>query len=116
MSKALSGHLCSTELDQHGQVLIRLVVKRSLFGLLTQFMQARIIRPGIWSYSKPRAMSWASYSIMTLILRTVLVAVLFILESHRRRSEEHTSELQSRFDLVGRLLLDKKKKPKLTRQ
>src|SRR5438067_7075470 len=30
------------------------------------------------------------------------------------RSEEHTSELQSRFDLVCRLLLEKKKKQKLT--
>src|SRR5207249_7567900 len=29
-----------------------------------------------------------------------------------RRSEEHTSELQSRFDLVCRLLLEKKKKSK----
>src|SRR5437868_10222408 len=29
----------------------------------------------------------------------------------RQRSEEHTSELQSRFDLVCRLLLEKKKKP-----
>src|SRR5207249_12031943 len=29
------------------------------------------------------------------------------------RSEEHTSELQSRFDLVCRLLLEKKKKKKL---
>src|SRR5699024_11987138 len=29
--------------------------------------------------------------------------------SWRRRSEEHTSELQSRFDLVCRLLLEKKK-------
>src|SRR5437868_15111884 len=28
----------------------------------------------------------------------------------RSRSEEHTSELQSRFDLVCRLLLEKKKK------
>src|SRR5207249_7862310 len=28
---------------------------------------------------------------------------------HCRRSEEHTSELQSRFDLVCRLLLEKKK-------
>src|SRR5437868_9609130 len=28
----------------------------------------------------------------------------------RARSEEHTSELQSRFDLVCRLLLEKKKK------
>src|SRR5207249_10972646 len=30
----------------------------------------------------------------------------------RYRSEEHTSELQSRFDLVCRLLLEKKKKKK----
>src|SRR2546428_5821369 len=30
----------------------------------------------------------------------------------RRRSEEHTSELQSRSDLVCRLLLEKKKKKK----
>src|SRR5699024_12416018 len=30
-----------------------------------------------------------------------------------RRSEEHTSELQSRFDLVCRLLLEKKKQQKL---
>src|SRR5438067_6786215 len=31
---------------------------------------------------------------------------------HVVRSEEHTSELQSRFDLVCRLLLEKKKKKK----
>src|SRR5699024_742059 len=31
----------------------------------------------------------------------------------RNRSEEHTSELQSRFDLVCRLLLEKKKKTNL---
>src|SRR2546428_7377218 len=31
------------------------------------------------------------------------------LQSHRQRSEEHTSELQSRSDLVCRLLLEKKK-------
>src|SRR5207249_9268506 len=30
-------------------------------------------------------------------------------EAKRERSEEHTSELQSRFDLVCRLLLEKKK-------
>src|SRR5699024_11646982 len=33
-------------------------------------------------------------------------------EIRRARSEEHTSELQSRFDLVCRLLLEKKKKKK----
>src|SRR5437868_9126682 len=31
----------------------------------------------------------------------------------RYRSEEHTSELQSRFDLVCRLLLEKKKKSEI---
>src|SRR5699024_11872934 len=34
----------------------------------------------------------------------------------RTRSEEHTSELQSRFDLVCRLLLEKKKKKMKYRQ
>src|SRR5207249_11985043 len=33
-----------------------------------------------------------------------------ISQHSRRRSEEHTSELQSRFDLVCRLLLEKKNK------
>src|SRR5699024_2331133 len=34
----------------------------------------------------------------------------------RDRSEEHTSELQSRFDLVCRLLLEKKNKREVTKQ
>src|SRR5207249_11180835 len=34
------------------------------------------------------------------------------LDKYVTRSEEHTSELQSRFDLVCRLLLEKKKKNK----
>src|SRR5699024_11774584 len=33
---------------------------------------------------------------------------IFFVRNRRRRSEEHTSELQSRFDLVCRLLLEKK--------
>src|SRR5438034_2086895 len=37
---------------------------------------------------------------------------LFQLLAQRRRSEEHTSELQSHSDLVCRLLLEKKKKKK----
>src|SRR5699024_11926572 len=34
---------------------------------------------------------------------------LWIIGDHGSRSEEHTSELQSRFELVCRLLLEKKK-------
>src|SRR5699024_12556023 len=35
--------------------------------------------------------------------------IIFFAHHHVARSEEHTSELQSRFDLVCRLLLEKKK-------
>src|SRR2546421_5444773 len=38
-----------------------------------------------------------------------LIAAHQVLDGARRRSEEHTSELQSRSDLVCRLLLEKKK-------
>src|SRR5437868_12790745 len=43
--------------------------------------------------------------------RSVAIAPLrkHFLEFTEQRSEEHTSELQSRFDLVCRLLLEKKK-------
>src|SRR2546422_8040277 len=37
-------------------------------------------------------------------------AILLAYESYHDRSEEHTSELQSRLHLVCRLLLEKKKK------
>src|SRR5438067_13928589 len=40
------------------------------------------------------------------------VGRLVIDANQEARSEEHTSELQSRFDLVCRLLLEKKKKKK----
>src|SRR5438067_7064476 len=45
--------------------------------------------------------------------RTALLEELQLLaRAPSHRSEEHTSELQSRFDLVCRLLLEKKKKKK----
>src|SRR5699024_11472140 len=39
----------------------------------------------------------------------ICLLVKFSSETSNHRSEEHTSELQSRFDLVCRLLLEKKK-------
>src|SRR5699024_9423738 len=42
------------------------------------------------------------------IRKTNNIPIIFL--SAKTRSEEHTSELQSRFDLVCRLLLEKKKK------
>src|SRR5699024_11960750 len=50
-----------------------------------------------------------------LKLDTLIFPVIYHLQ-HISRSEEHTSELQSRFDLVCRLLLEKKKKKKKKQQ
>src|SRR5207249_11465252 len=44
--------------------------------------------------------------------RRIMWAMRRSLGNYQSRSEEHTSELQSRFDLVCRLLLEKKKKKK----
>src|ERR1041385_9572771 len=45
-----------------------------------------------------------------LLARCCLIWVCFNFTGQPRRSEEHTSELQSRLHLVCRLLLEKKKK------
>src|SRR5437868_7757148 len=44
----------------------------------------------------------------------ILIQAINALAAQHQRSEEHTSELQSRFDLVCRLLLEKKKKKNLS--
>src|SRR5699024_11625749 len=46
------------------------------------------------------------------VIAVVLASMLIPGTVIAQRSEEHTSELQSRFDLVCRLLLEKKKKKK----
>src|SRR5699024_11243693 len=49
------------------------------------------------------------YVVMIFILKpTILVKAKQMIEQRRKRSEEHTSELQSRFELVCRLLLENK--------
>src|SRR2546422_6403452 len=46
---------------------------------------------------------------LTTVVARVCLDMLRARESQRERSEEHTSELQSRLHLVCRLLLEKKK-------
>src|SRR5438067_5739485 len=57
------------------------------------------------------------FKIHSLVYVHVLRRLVSLPQSEGRftriRSEEHTSELQSRFDLVCRLLLEKKKKKKI---
>src|SRR5690625_5864317 len=51
-----------------------------------------------------------SYFVMNLSLLNLKRSILYVIICYRLRSEEHTSELQSRGHLVCRLLLEKKKK------
>src|SRR5689334_24466786 len=89
--------------------------------------------PAITYSSSPRRASssffffndTATTEIYTLSLHDALPIFVGVLEPHRharrlgalhgrrRRSEEHTSELQSQFHLVCRLLLEKKKRHRL---
>src|SRR5207249_10525168 len=54
--------------------------------------------------ARATAATWACGSSVPVDLRSLVIAA-----AGAGRSEEHTSELQSRFDLVCRLLLEKKK-------
>src|SRR5260370_20059323 len=53
---------------------------------------------------------WLSKSVTVAILAGFSSVILVMLLGQSRRSEEHTSELQSHLNLVCRLLLEKKKK------
>src|SRR5207249_9189678 len=62
-------------------------------------------------FSPSTSSSWYASTITTSVVRSAPADVSTTYGMKRSlRSEEHTSELQSRFDLVCRLLLEKKKK------
>src|SRR5207249_9251639 len=65
-------------------------------------------RPSWRATASSRPLSAASFSFPKRSTKPTIAGVL----RFNIRSEEHTSELQSRFDLVCRLLLEKKKKRK----
>src|SRR5699024_12256960 len=83
-------------------LLLRLPPSSTLFPYTTLF------RSMFCSTSEAISGGIFSFSMWKLILLFAAVAVV--------RSEEHTSELQSRFDLVCRLLLEKKKNNKKMKQ
>src|SRR5687768_17643060 len=59
---------------------------------------------------------WLSMATCEDLDTSTILRMLARLYIHRSRSEEHTSELQSRLHLVCRLLLEKKKKKKQHKQ
>src|SRR2546422_3367903 len=91
--------------------MIRRPPRSTLFPYTTLF---RSCRP-IWRRARPKNCdAWACKSALQRRLnRSLAAASISTAEKRftpRTRSEEHTSELQSRLHLVCRLLLEKKKK------
>src|SRR5207249_8489467 len=65
--------------------------------------------PPIQRESFKKALSWLGWApVVPVAVITAIVLLRAGGGTHALRSEEHTSELQSRFDLVCRLLLEKK--------
>src|SRR5438105_10069802 len=90
--------------------MIRRPPRSTLFPYTTLFRSALSQIEGRRNMNKQQL----TYRITSAYRVTVLLTLAEIAAPNvrRTRSEEHTSELQSRVDLVCRLLLEKKKKKK----
>src|SRR5207249_10934268 len=90
------------------------VVGRSA-GAQSDWIARAIATSAHWPSRRPtipvtsNAAFWAALFSKRSTLSCALAPALSLRLRRIRRSEEHTSELQSRFDLVCRLLLEKKK-------
>src|SRR5437868_9684996 len=91
----------------------------TLFPYTTLFRSAKavaaaLIRMGTREGDRVGLMGPRSEELITGALGILTAGAAYVpLDGDHSRSEEHTSELQSRFDLVCRLLLEKKKKIKI---
>src|SRR5699024_11671079 len=72
--------------------------------VVRNIIRARFLRPGVRPYRTENI--YAPFTHRGAVGKEDAIAKSR--KSKARRSEEHTSELQSRFDLVCRLLLEKK--------
>src|SRR5437868_13293113 len=81
--------------------LIRIFTRFFFIGTATTEIYTLSLHDALPIWSTPRSSPPASTRSTRRRVRSSL---------RKSRSEEHTSELQSRFDLVCRLLLEKKKK------
>src|SRR5699024_11229600 len=88
----------------------------SLFPYTTLFRSLCICTLLVLVYFRTSERMEAAYGLaitITMLMTTILLSQYLKGKVNvviTKRSEEHTSELQSRFDLVCRLLLEKKKK------
>src|SRR2546427_7324480 len=110
----------SSEPDE-GKVHLILITLRSRFEELTRraqmFMSGLQRRIDLQAFGledflayKQRLLDYLERFIHELIVVTAEISAILSESTPSRRSEEHTSELQSQSNLVCRLLLEKKKK------
>src|SRR5438067_9247641 len=90
--------------------MIRLPPRSTLFPYTTLFRSASLLTASITGSVSSNGVGVAD--VQVALSGPVIAAKMTDAFGHLGcdRSEEHTSELQSRFDLVCRLLLEKKKK------
>src|SRR3712207_7543029 len=96
--------------------MIRRPPRSTLFPYTTLFRSLSCVRyrkqPGDDTLP-PQTHGNTTFEVIWTAVPTIIVLALFAM-SFATRSEEHTSELQSRQYLVCRLLLEKKKKMNIT--
>src|SRR2546421_5870615 len=85
--------------------MIRRPPRSTLFPYTTLFRSLGSTKMGATPLETPSA--------MRTYVASIPCDAKFLIVAGPNRSEDHTSELQSRSDLVCRLLLEKKKKKKL---
>src|SRR3712207_7438300 len=92
--------------------MIRRPPRSTLFPYTTLFRSKSPLTPvgsGLTCKRRPEE-EWIPVSVPAIVSREIFELVTEKLWRNQKRSEEHTSELQSRQYLVCRLLLEKKKK------
>src|SRR2546422_7350600 len=92
--------------------MIRRPPRSTLFPYTTLFRSLPVFRLG--SPHRPQPAGWRSAGSAPRCARQDYLLLPVWPAQRERRSEDHTSELQSRLHLVCRLLLEKKKKKNRT--
>src|SRR2546427_9088809 len=90
--------------------MIRRPPRSTLFPYTTLFRSLLQLRKELYTFTLPLFLLLQAAAGFVLLLACANLANLVFARMIGRRSEEHTSELQSQSNLVCRLLLEKKKK------
>src|SRR3989449_2794252 len=89
--------------------MIRRPPRSTLFPYTTLFRSREVLEEIRAEVSPAKLVVSVAASVPTAFIETTLGTAVPVVRALAERSEEHTSELQSRLHLVCRLLLEKKK-------